>query len=59
MEMIVPYMPQYVSYSPNKFQVSYIPIYHEMSAIVKKCQVRYLEMLGIYPIAGIHKTVRY
>ena len=56
--MIVPYMPQYVSYSPNKFQVSYIPTM-KCQLLVKKCQVRYLEMLATYPIAGIHKTVRY
>ena len=36
----------------NKFQV-YIS---QMSA---KCQVSYLEMLGTYPIADIHETVRY
>ena len=39
----------------NKFQVPY----HEMSATVNKCQASYLEMLGTYPIVGVHETVRY
>jgi len=59
MEMIVPYMRQYVSYSPNKFQVSYIPTTKCQLRTVNKCQVSYLEMLGTYPIAGIHETVGY
>ena len=46
-------MPQYVSYSPNKFQASYIP-YHEMSATVNKCQVSYPEMLGTYPVYQVY-----
>ena len=33
--------------------------YHEMSATINECQVQYQEMLGTYPIAGIHETVRY
>ena len=40
----------------NKFHVSY---YHEMSVTINKCLVSYLEMLGTYPIAGIHETARY
>ena len=31
----------------------------KLSVTINKCQVRYLEMLGTYPIAGIHETVRY
>ena len=31
----------------------------KLSVTVNKCQVPYLEMLGTYPIAGIHETVRY
>ena len=42
----------------NKFQVSSIP-YHEMSATINECQASYLEMLGTYPVAGIHEIVRY
>jgi len=30
-----------------------------MSAIINECQVSYLDMLGTYPIADIHETVRY
>ena len=42
----------------NKFQVSYY-MYHEMSATINKCPVPYPEMLGTYPVAGIHETVRH
>ena len=31
----------------------------KLSVTVNKCQVRYLEMLGTYPIAGTHETVSY
>ena len=31
----------------------------KLSVTVNKCQVPYLEMLGTYPIAGIHETVSY
>ena len=31
----------------------------KLSVTINKCQVRYLEMLGTYPIAGIHETVSY
>ena len=31
----------------------------KLSVTINKCQVRYLEMLGTYPIAGIHQTVSY
>ena len=47
------YMLQYVSYSLNKFQVSYLP------RNLSYCQVPYLEMLGTRPVAGIYETVRY
>ena len=33
--------------------------YHRMSAIINKCQVPYLEMLGTHPIAGRNQTVKY
>ena len=55
----VRYMLQNVSATvQNKFQVSCIP-YHEMSATINECQASYLEMLGTYPVAGIHEIVRY
>ena len=47
------YMPQLVACQLQKFQVSYEYTYHEISV------VPYLEMIGTYPIAGIHETVRY
>ena len=32
---------------------------HMSATVQNKFQVSYLEMLGTYPIAGIHETVRY
>ena len=40
----------------NKFQVSYLT---RNVSYINKCQVSYLEMLGTYPIASMHETVRY
>jgi len=33
--------------------------YQQMSVTINKCQLSFLEMLGTYPAAGIHETVRY
>ena len=33
--------------------------YHEMSATINDRQLSCLEMLGTYPTADIHETVRY
>ena len=52
------YMLQNVSYSPKSI-FRYLT-YHDMSCHkINKCPVSYLEMLGTYPMAGIHETVRY